>query len=73
MPSELKEIEARALRLSAKDRERLASRLFNSLSDDAIDSAWEQEIASRIAKLEDGHAEFRSIDEVFAEADQRSA
>ena len=73
MPSELKEIEARALRLPADERERLASQLFRSLSDNQVDAAWEDEIAARIEKLDNGNAQFRSIDEVFAEIDQRTA
>jgi putative addiction module component (TIGR02574 family) len=73
MPSELKEIETRALRLPASQRERLASQLFRSLSDNKVDAAWEDEIAARIKKLDNGSAQFRSIDEVFAEIDQRTA
>jgi putative addiction module component (TIGR02574 family) len=73
MPSELREIETRALRLPANERERLASQLFRSLSDDKIDAAWEAEIATRIEKLDNGSAQFRPIDEVFAEIDKRTA
>ncbi|MEM1221833.1 MAG: addiction module protein [Verrucomicrobiota bacterium] len=72
MSTGLKELEARAMRLPPEDRERLARRLFKSLSDDTSDPEWEKEIAQRIQQIKNGTAEFRSIEEVFAEVAERT-
>ena len=73
MSTELKELEDRAMKLSERERERLASHLFRSLDDEVNDTEWESEIIARIAQIEAGSAASRSIDDVFAEADQRTA
>ena len=56
----LKDIEARALQLSLKERSELAHRLLVSLDDEPEDSpeaiakAWDREIARRVADMDAG-------------------
>ncbi len=40
-------------------------------ADASVDEAWEQEIARRMARVEDGTAKYRSSADVFAELDRR--
>ena len=69
MSSELKELEARALRLSADERERLASQLFRSLNEEAMtetESAWLEVAEKRFQALKDGTDSGLSESEFFA-------
>ena len=75
MATTLEELEARALKLSVKDRSRLVQRLIVSLDREAdgtpeeIARAWEEEIARRVAEIDSGQAELIPGEEVFAEID----
>ena len=69
MPSELKEIEDRALRLPADERERLASQLFRSLNKEAMtatEGAWLAVAEKRFKALKDGTDSGLSESEFFA-------
>ncbi len=69
MPSELKEIEDRALRLPADERERLASQLFRSLNEEvmtATEGAWLEVAEKRFQALKDGTDSGLSESEFFA-------
>jgi putative addiction module component (TIGR02574 family) len=61
--------EARAL--SVEERAQLAQELLESVARDAdpdVETAWEAEIARRIAEFERGEAKLIPAEEVFAEA-----
>lgn len=69
MSTELKELEARALRLPADERERLASQLFRSLNEEAMtatDLAWLEVAEARFQALKDGTDPGMSEGEFFA-------
>lgn len=40
-------------------------------SDPGVEEAWDMEITRRIASIEDGTAEYRSVEDVFADLDRR--
>ena len=67
----LKDIEAQALQLSLKERSELAHRLLVSLegepedSPDAIATAWDEEIARRVADMDAGRTKWIPADEVM--------
>lgn len=75
----LEELEAKALKLSIKERSELVRRLLVSLdgepegSPEEIAKAWEEEIARRVAEIDAGRAELISGDEVFARVDRTIA
>jgi len=74
MLGQLKAIEDQAMALPPEDRERLASHLFQSLSDEvSLCAEREDEIVRRIESLEKGSAKFRPVRGVFAEIDERYA
>lgn len=76
MRAVLKDIEEQALQLSPKERSELAHRLIVSLdgepedSPEAIEKAWDEEIARRVAEMEAGRTEWIPAEEVFKEIDQ---
>ena len=69
MASQLENIEAQALKLSAEERARLADRLITSLFDDHdVDSAWVAEVERRIENIESGKTELIPAAESIARA-----
>ena len=70
--SSLQQIEEQARSLSAEDRAKLAEYMLESLhtSIKEIESAWSEEIASRIDAFENGSISAYSAEQVFAEARQ---
>ncbi|HND59772.1 MAG: hypothetical protein IOMNBAOH_00038 [Rhodocyclaceae bacterium] len=75
MTTTLKEIEAQAMALSARERGELARRLIASLdgepegSPEEIAKAWDEEIARRVADMEAGRTQWIPAEQVFAEID----
>lgn len=75
----LEELEAKALKLSIKERSELVRRLLVSLDGEPEDSpeeiakAWEEEIARRVTEIDAGRAELISGDEVLARVDRTIA
>ena len=75
MATTLKEVEAQAMALSARERGELANRLIASLdgepegTPEEIAKAWDEEIARRVAELDAGTAELIPAEQVFAEID----
>ena len=72
----LLEVTKDALELPSDHRYALARILLdvpegNELPDPAIEEAWDQEIARRIASIENGTAQYRSVDDALAEIDRR--
>lgn len=71
----LKEIEAQAMALSARERGELAHRLIASLdgephgTPEEIAKAWDEEIARRVADMEAGRTQWIPAEQVFAEID----
>ena len=71
----LKEIEAQAMALSARERGELANRLIASLdgepegTPEEIAKAWDEEIARRVADMEAGRTQWIPAEQVFAEID----
>ena len=71
----LKDIEEQALQLTPKERGELAHRLIVSLdgepedSPEAIAKAWDEEIARRVADMDEGRTKWIPADEVFKEID----
>ena len=66
-----RELESKALRLSAKERARLAERLISSLeglSDPEADALWLEEAERRLDELESGESALVPADEVFRES-----
>lgn len=68
----LRQLEAEALELSARERAQLAHRLLVSLDDEAddpaeVERAWEEEIRRRLAEVESGTAELIPAEQVFSE------
>lgn len=65
------EVEQQARLLSADERARLAEVLLESLREDSlreIETAWQREIAERVAAYDAGGVKTFSAEEVFAEA-----
>jgi putative addiction module component (TIGR02574 family) len=65
------EVERQARRLSADERARLAEVLLESLRGAPvaeIESAWDAEIAARVAAFDRGELETHLAEDVFAEA-----
>lgn len=57
MSSQLKFVEAEALKLTAEERAELADRLIASIfEDNEIEAAWEAEVERRIEEIESGRA-----------------
>lgn len=66
----IERIEAEALKLSRRERARLAEALISSLDEDSeIEEAWRQEIVRRLEELRDGSVSTIPSDEVFRELD----
>jgi putative addiction module component (TIGR02574 family) len=71
------ELEASVLELPRAERARLAQRLVASLDEGededpaAVEAAWEEEIARRVAELESGAVEAIPAEQVFAEVRAR--
>ncbi|MET1081463.1 MAG: addiction module protein [Burkholderiales bacterium] len=69
MSSQLKIVEAEALKLTAEERVQLADRLIASLFDDTeIEEAWAAEVERRIEEIEDGRAKLIPAAEAIARA-----
>jgi putative addiction module component (TIGR02574 family) len=72
----ISELAKDALRLPSDQRLRLA-RILLDLSEDnpesaaEVESAWEEEICRRMKAVEEGTAQARPLEEVFAELDRR--
>ncbi|GMU45302.1 MAG: hypothetical protein AMXMBFR26_00840 [Porticoccaceae bacterium] len=77
MATTLKEIEAQAMALSARERGELANRLIASLdgephgTPEEIAKAWDDEIARRVADMEAGNTRWTPADEVMARLRQK--
>jgi putative addiction module component (TIGR02574 family) len=75
MATTLKEIEAQAMALSARERGELAHRLIASLdgepegTPEEIAAAWDEEIARRVADMDAGRTQWIPAEQVFAEID----
>lgn len=75
MATTLKEVEAQAMALSARERGELAHRLIASLdgepdgTPEEIAAAWDEEIARRVADMEAGRTQWIPAEQVFAEID----
>lgn len=75
MAAMLKEIESQALQLSPQERGELIQRLIVSLEGTAEDTpaavaqAWDEEIAQRVADMEDGRTQWIPAEDVFKEVD----
>ena len=69
MSSQLEEVEAEALKLTAEERAHLADRLLASLSDDAeIEEDWAIEVERRVADIESRRAHLVPAAEAIARA-----
>jgi putative addiction module component (TIGR02574 family) len=69
----LNQVEEQALRLSVRDRARLAHRLLESLDEAAedpaeVERAWKEEIERRVADFDAGGIELVPSDSVLREA-----
>jgi putative addiction module component (TIGR02574 family) len=77
MATTLKEVEAQAMALSARERGELANRLIASLdgepegTPEEIAKAWDEEIARRVADMETGNTRWNPADEVMARLRQK--
>ncbi len=75
MTAILKDVEAQALQLSARERGELIKRLILSLEGpaeetvEAIAQAWNEEVARRLSELNAGTAELIPAEQVLAEID----
>lgn len=75
MATTLKEVEAQAMALPARERDELAHRLIASLdgepegTPEEIAKAWDEEIARRVADMEAGRTQWIPAEQVFAEID----
>ncbi len=69
----LEELEAKALKLSTKERSELVKRLIVSLdggpegTSEEIAKAWEDEIARRVAGMDAGRTKWTSLEVVMAD------
>jgi len=69
MSSQLENVEAQALKLSAEERAQLADRLITSIFDDyEVESAWAAEVERRIEDIESGRADLIPAAESIARA-----
>ena len=70
MATSLHEIERQAQELEAEERAKLAESMLESLRNpiSEIESAWAEEIESRVAAFDRGDMPAVSAEEVFAEA-----
>lgn len=69
MSSQLKVIEAEALKLSTEERAQLADRLIASLFEDSeIEDAWAAEVERRIEEIENGRSKLIPAAEAIARA-----
>lgn len=71
MPTLPTSLEQQALNLTPEERARLAEVLLESLRDSPqsdIEAAWEQEVARRVAEIENGSVPLIPIAEVLAQA-----
>jgi len=71
MASPARQIESRAMKLSPRERARLAERLISSLDDDAdqdAEAVWIREGERRLDELRSGNAKGRSAAGVFRRA-----
>ena len=70
MAASLHDIERQAQELEAEERAKLAEFLLDSLRNplSEIESAWAEEIESRVAAFDSGEMPAVSAEEVFAEA-----
>ena len=77
MSSDATAIEVAALRLPPGERARLATRLIESLDEDAaedpteVERAWEEEIRRRLAEYDSGDVQAVPATDVFAELRRR--
>jgi len=69
MPDQLENVEAQALKLTAKDRARLADRLIASLFEDhEVEEAWATEVERRIEEVESGRVQLVPAADAIARA-----
>jgi putative addiction module component (TIGR02574 family) len=69
MSSQLEEVEAKALKLTAEERAYLADRLLASLSNDAeVEEAWAVEVERQIADIESGRVELLPVADAIGRA-----
>ena len=69
MPDQLENVEAQALKLTAKDRARLADRLIASLFEDhEVEEAWAAEVERRIEEVESGRVQLVPAADAIARA-----
>ncbi len=71
MSALLDELSKKAMELALEERAQLAQELMESVdqeSDPEVETAWETEIASRIARYERGEARLTPASEVFEAA-----
>jgi putative addiction module component (TIGR02574 family) len=71
MADPARELESKALRLSARERARLAERLISSLEHEAdadAEALWLEEAEKRLDELESGEATGLPAAEVFAKS-----
>lgn len=74
MSTLLDELSKKARALSVEERAQLAQELLESVAREAdpdVETAWEAEIARRIAEFERGEAKLIPAEEVFAEVRRR--
>lgn len=74
MAVSLKDLERQAQSLSAEERARLAEVLLESLREPPlpeIETAWDREIAERVAAYDRGEATVYAAEDVLAEARRR--
>jgi len=69
MPGLIDELSRKARALAPEERIRLAEELLSSVqgSEEAIESAWAEEIERRLEEVENGTAKLIPAEEVFAE------
>lgn len=69
MSSQLRIVEAEALKLTAEERAQLADRLIASLfEDNQIEDAWAAEVERRIEEIESGRSRLLPAAEAIARA-----
>ena len=69
MSSQLRIVEAEALKLTAEERAQLADRLIASLfEDNQIEDAWAAEVERRIEEIESGRSRLLPAAETIARA-----
>ena len=71
MPANAEQIVAEALQLPAAARAFVAEKLIESLDAEAgseLSPAWKEEVRRRCREIDQGHAQLRDADVVFAKA-----